>query len=308
MPEKYFNLGIVSGKGGVGKTSITASLACALADQKINLIAADTDVDAPNLRILFQATGESKKTFTLQTTEKATFNPQSCSHCKKCITEDYCSFGALSWDDQALVPIIDFVACEGCRACELLCPEKCFEINPVDSGTVDHLASEYGFDVVTGETILGSQTSGKLVTELKKYAGDIAEAEKKELLIIDGPPGIGCPVIAAVANLDYCVVVIEPSVAALHDAKRVIEVVVPFKIPIGIIINKSDMFPEGYEMVSQYIKDNDLELLGDIPLDSKWPQSIAEGMPIIKFDPDGISAKNLWAISKNLIQKLKSKN
>lgn len=307
MTENYFKLGIVSGKGGVGKTSITASIACALADQNLSIVAADTDVDAPNLRILFQTNGIPKKSFTLQTTEKATFNSSPCSHCKRCISEDYCSFGALSWDEQRLEPIIDIVACEGCRACALLCPEKCFEINPVDSGTVDHLEGEFGFDVITGQTILGSQTSGKLVTELKKYAGGIADSEEKELLIIDGPPGIGCPVIAAVANLDYCIIVIEPSTAALHDAKRVIEVVNQFNIPIGIIINKSDMFPDGYQLISQYIENNHLELLGDIPLDDKWPQSIAQGQPIIKFDPKGTSAEKIRIISTLLLKKINQK-
>ncbi|UYP45517.1 Iron-sulfur cluster carrier protein [Candidatus Lokiarchaeum ossiferum] len=307
MPENYYKLGIVSGKGGVGKTSITASLACSLSDQGINLIAADTDVDAPNLQILFQTNGVPKKSFTLQTTEKATFIASSCSHCKRCISEEFCSFGALSWDEKCLEPIIDVVACEGCRACSLLCPEKSFEINPVDSGNVVHLEGEFGFDVITGQTILGSQTSGKLVTELKKYAGKIADLEEKDLLIIDGPPGIGCPVIAAVANLDYCIVVIEPSSAALHDAKRVIEVISQFKIPIGIIINKSDMFPDGYQLISQYIKDYQLELLGDIPLDDNWPQSIAQGLPIIKFDPKGIPAERLRVISTKLLKKIKLK-
>lgn len=304
MPDKFYKLGIVSGKGGVGKTSITASLACIFADEGINLIAVDTDVDAPNLKILFQTKGTPKKTFKLQTTEKASFDETSCIHCKRCITEDFCTFGALSWDEQESTPTIDNVACEGCRACKLLCPEKCFEIHPVDSGTVDHLTGGYGFDVITGQTILGSQTSGKLVTELKKYAGEIANAENKDLMIIDGPPGIGCPVIAAVANLDYCIVVIEPSNASLHDAIRVIEMITPFNIPIGITINKADMFPEGYQMVTRYIEESGYEHLGDIQLDSKWPHAIAEGLPIIKFDPEGASANNLRKISQKLLLKI----
>lgn len=174
----------------------------------------------------------------------------------------------------------------------------------MDSGTVDHLTGGYGFDVITGQTILGSQTSGKLVTELKKYAGEIANAENKDLMIIDGPPGIGCPVIAAVANLDYCIVVIEPSNASLHDAIRVIEMITPFNIPIGITINKADMFPEGYQMVTRYIEESGYEHLGDIQLDSKWPHAIAEGLPIIKFDPEGASANNLRKISQKLLLKI----
>ncbi|MCP4764590.1 MAG: P-loop NTPase [archaeon] len=307
-----YRLGIVSGKGGVGKTSITASIACALKKKGINLIAADTDVDAPNLEILFRATGSKIDSFQTQTTKKARFvNDNSiddnCFHCKKCITEKFCNFDAISWNEDEEIPIIDIIACEGCNACQWLCPASSFIVEPVNSGTITHLKSEYGFSVITGETILGAQTSGKLVTELKQYANEIAEKQNIDFMIIDGPPGIGCPVIASIADLDYVIVIIEPTSAALHDAERVIHLINNFEIKFGVIINKADMWKEGYEKVMEFINIKDIELLGKINLDSQWPLSIAKGLPIIKHQPEGESAKNLTIIAEK-IKNLYNKN
>ena len=127
-------------------------------------------------------------------------------------------------------------------------------------------------------------------------------------MIIDGPPGIGCPVIAMLSGLKYVIVIIEPTTAALHDADRVISVINNFEIPFGIIINKSDMYPEGNKQIKEYLNENNIELLGEIPLDSKWPYAIANGIPIIKAHPNGISAQNLKKITKNIVVKIKENN
>ncbi|MHA1585376.1 MAG: P-loop NTPase [Promethearchaeota archaeon] len=299
MVKQIFQLGIISGKGGVGKTSISASIACAL-NESLKILAVDTDVDAPNLAILFQALGTSSSEFKVQTTEKARLIEDKCTHCKMCIDENFCHFNALSWNESRKIPEIDSIACEGCRACEILCPAHAFKIDPIDSGNISHLHSSYGFDVITGETILGSQTSGKLVTELKKYASQIASEKNSDIIIIDGPPGIGCPVIAAITDLNYCIVVIEPTTAALHDAKRVIQIVQDFKIPFSVIINKSDMYKTGYDQIIEYLGKEHIELLGEIPLDNKWPFAIAKGLPIYKDQPDGISANKIRTIASKL--------
>ena len=232
-----------------------------------------------------------KDSFKVQTTTKSNLIEDDCIHCRKCIDDNFCSFNALKWDEEKAIPIIDIIACEGCNACEWLCPEKAFKIEPVNSGTISHLKSTYGFSVISGETILGAQTSGKLVTELKQYTDKIAKSKNISFVIIDGPPGIGCPVIAMVSNLSYAIVIIEPTSAALHDAIRVTNVIKNFNIPFGVIINKSDMWQEGYQNIIKYLKDNNIELLGEIPLDDEWPKSVAKGLPIIKHKPDGVSAK-----------------
>jgi len=305
--NEMVHIAIVSGKGGVGKTSITASLACSLSEKDIDLLAADTDVDAPNLAILFQTTGKKKDEFKVKTTEKAKFLEKKCVHCRRCIDEEFCHFGALSWDKGNKVPIVDQIACEGCRACNLLCPEEAFEIYPIESGTVSHLVSEYGFPVITGETILGAQTSGKLVTEMKKYADKVANDLKKELVMIDGPPGIGCPVIAAVADIDYAIVIIEPSKAALHDAQRVMNVIKKFDTPMGVIINKCDMWAEALKEIKTFLREEKIELLGEIPLDDDWPYAIAEGLPIYQYKKNGTSAQKISKIAEKLINKFNFK-
>ena len=160
--------------------------------------------------------------------------------------------------------------------------------------------SAYGFPVITGETILGAQSSGKLVTELKTYAKEILVQEKRDLMIVDGPPGIGCPVIAALGELNYVVVIMEPTQAALHDAIRVIEVIKGFNIPYGVILNKADIWEEGRQTILTYLKENTIELLGEINLDSDWPKVVAKGVPIVKEIPEGPSSKSLIHIYKRL--------
>ena len=299
-----FHFTIISGKGGVGKTSITASIACALADMGLPIIAGDTDVDAPNLAILFRAQGKIQDQFHVKTTEKAELDPEKCTHCKQCIDEQFCHFGALSWNEMDRIPIIDPIACEGCGGCKLLCPLEAFSIYQVDSGTITYLESPYGFSVITGETILGASTSGKLVTEMKKYTNEIAASTGKTVVIIDGPPGIGCPVIASVGGIEYSIVVIEPTKAALHDAERVMTLLKQFNIPYGVILNKADMWLEAADEIRTFLKEEEIELLGEIPLDKDWPYAIANGLPIIKYKPEGVAATEIRRIAKNLYSKI----
>lgn len=300
MENTIKKIGIFSGKGGVGKTSITASLALLLS-KKYKILAIDTDVDAPNLSILFDKNSSAVNSFPVKTTEKSFFSPEKCNQCKLCVTENFCNFDAIHWDSQQNIPTINYIACEGCNACALLCPQKAYTIKPVESGYIHQIHTKHSFDVITGETILGSQTSGKLVSELKTYALENAKSEKVELIILDGPPGIGCPVIAAITDLDFVLVVIEPTNAALHDATRLIEIINTFKIPHGVIINKADIFPDGFHLIKKYLEHNKIPIIGTIDLDSEWPNAISEGKPILTFRPDGPSSKSLKIISEKLI-------
>ncbi len=303
---RRLNLAVVSGKGGVGKTSITASLACEMKARGINILTADADVDAPNLEILFQTDGKVVDDFKVKTTEKALFVEENCIHCKLCITEQFCNYGAIRWDEENQIPIIDPISCEGCRACKYLCPQSAFEIEQVESGTIKHLESQYNFSVITGETILGAQTSGKLVTEMKSYAKKIADEQNSEIVLIDGPPGIGCPVIATLADMDYTIVVIEPTAAALHDAKRVMNVIRGFGNSFGVVINKSDMWDKAREEIIEFLKENGIDLLGAIKIDKDWPYAIAKGLPILEYKPEGPSAESIKQITNNLLEIIKN--
>ena len=260
---------------------------------------ADCDVDAPNLGLLFKS-GEILKQNTVQTTEKSTFLPDKCIHCKKCITENFCNFHALTWNEVDTIPIIDEIACEGCGACKELCPEHAFEINAIDSGNISHERTKYGFELVWGETVLGAQTSGKLVTEIKKIVSSIAESDQLDIVVIDGPPGVGCPVIATVADLDYVIVVVEPTSTALHDADRAIQILRQLRRNHGIIINKADMWKQGYNEIVKYANAHTIEILGEIPMDMAIPKAIVQGLPVYKFNKDCPASIALRSIAETL--------
>jgi MinD superfamily P-loop ATPase len=297
--KEIFHLGVFSGKGGVGKTTITASLAVLFAQKGRNIFAVDCDVDAPNLSILFRASDQPVHSFFVKTTEKAKLDVDKCTRCRRCVDEEFCHFDAISWNELEGIPVIDPIACEGCHACEALCKDHAYSVHPINSGTISTLESKYGFPVITGETILGAQTSGKLVTEMKQYVEAEAKKFGKDMIIIDGPPGIGCPVIAAAADLDYVIVVVEPTTAALHDAQRFIEVVKHFNTQYGIILNKADIWEEGANQIRQYAKENHIEILAEIPLDKDWPASVANCLPFVIFRPES----HITKIFANLIEK-----
>jgi len=299
-------VGIVSGKGGVGKTSLTASLASlAQMDMKTQVIVMDCDVDAPNLAIILPALNEANiKKEDTYATRKAKFLEDQCINCKKCIDDHFCEFNALKWDDQNLIPIIDFLKCEGCGSCKVLCPEHAFEINTVKSGEIVSYKSKMGFPLIYGKTQLGSTTSGKLVSDVKEYLNDSKEFNNSNLILIDGPPGIGCPVIATVSNLDYVITISEPTPSGLHDLIRVIEVIQHFGIPFGLIINKSDLKSPFLEEFKAFITDTGYKKLGDIPFDLSIPKAMSYAEPVVQFAPDSkasIAIRNIYENLKKIL-------
>jgi len=278
--KPIFGLGVVSGKGGVGKTMLTASLLYYLNNKGCKLFGLDCDVDAPNLGLLFKAEKVICKK-TIQTTMKATFLNQNCVSCAKCIEDSYCNFQALLWDDVQKYPVIDQYSCEGCGACEELCASKAFKVVPVDSGTIEYITTPFGFPLITGETILGASTTGKLITELRKFATENAKMLGSELILLDGPPGIGCPVIASISGLKYAIVIVEPTPTAIHDAKRVIGIINQLNIPFGIVINKADSWESGRIIIETYCRESEIEILGEIPVDFCIPESISAAVPVL---------------------------
>ena len=297
-------IAVISGKGGVGKTTLTASLASlASKDPDMNTIVMDCDVDAPNLALIIPAKNNLKKIDTY-TTRKSTFIEEKCVHCKQCIDDHFCEFKAMSWEEEKEIPIINYLSCEGCNACKVLCPEHAFEINAVKSGEIISYNSVLEIPLVYGKTRLGSTTSGKLVSDAKEFAKNLEEFPESNLIIIDGPPGIGCPVIATITGLDYIITITEPTPSGLHDVVRAIEVVQQFGIPFGIIINKSDLESSFQEEFKQFINDTGYEVLGRIPFDLSIPNSMSFAKPVVDFDPDSIASQSITEIYKNLKKKL----
>ncbi|MHA1455728.1 MAG: ATP-binding protein [Promethearchaeota archaeon] len=296
-------VGILSGKGGVGKTSLTASLvSLAQKDPEFNVITLDCDVDAPNLALILPP--KSKEDIITQdtyTTKKATFLEEKCVNCKQCYDDHFCEFNALNWNESDSIPIIDYLACEGCGACKVLCPEDAFEINPVKSGEIIKYETEFGFPLIYGKTKLGSTTSGLLVSEVKQQFDDA------NLILIDGPPGIGCPVIAMVSGLDYVVAVTEPTPSGLHDLSRAIEMVNQFNIPFGIVINKADLKSASQKQLNKYIEKAGHEILGRINFDLTIPEAMSYAEPVVDYAPESVASQainKIYIKVKHMLSKL----
>lgn len=299
-------VGIISGKGGVGKTSLTASLANLVRnDNEIIAIILDCDVDAPNLALILPAdSNEKTRSFDTFTTLKATFLEAKCVHCKQCIDEHFCEFNAMKWDDVNSIPYINYLACEGCGACKVLCPEHAFKISAVKSGEIIYYKTKIGLMLVYGKTRLGSTTSGKLVSEVKKYAQETDSFEKCNLILIDGPPGIGCPVIATVSGLDYIITITEPTPSGLHDLVRAIMVVQQFKIPFGIVINKYDLKSPFQDEFKQFIDETGYDIIGRIPFDLAIPKAMSYAEAVIDYAPHSKASLAIKEIYKILKSKL----
>lgn len=295
-------IGVISGKGGVGKTSLTASLAnIAKEDPEINVSVIDCDVDAPNLAIILPAEDESTiESKDVHATLKASFLVEKCVNCKECIDKHFCEFNALQWDSKSSVPVINYLACEGCNACKVLCPEKAFEINPVKSGEIVSYRSKIGVPLTYGKTRLGSTTSGKLVSDAKEHANGLKQFQESDLIIIDGPPGIGCPVIATISGLDYVIAITEPTPSGLHDVVRAIEVIQQFNIPFGIIINKHDLESPFQEEFNDFIGKTNYHVLGRIPFDLSIPEAMSFAEAVVSFKPQSKASMAIKVIYENL--------
>jgi len=295
-------IAVISGKGGVGKTSLVASLvSLAQKDSEFNVITLDCDVDAPNLALILPP--KSKEyilTHDTFTTKKASFLEEKCIQCKQCYDDHFCEFNALDWDESNNIPIINYLACEGCGACRVLCPEDAFEINPVKSGEIISYETDIGLPLIYGKTKLGSTTSGLLVSEVKQKATNLKEFNDANLILIDGPPGIGCPVIATVSGLDYIVVITEPTPSGLHDMKRAIEMVNQFNIPFGIVINKADLKSASQKQLNKYLEKAGFEILGRINFDLSIPKAMSYAEPVVDYTPESGASQAIKKIYNNL--------
>ena len=261
---------ILSGKGGTGKTTI-ASAFIRLCKARAY---ADCDVDAPNLHLVMKQTAQSKRT-DYYGMPKAVINQDRCNQCGLCKLS--CRFDAIHAGDEYKV---DGYACEGCGVCKKVCQEGAISLVPAVAGEMMLYQNDAVFS--TAQLKMGSGTSGMLVTEVKKQMK--SAVTDVELSIIDGSPGIGCPVIASISGVDMVLIVAEPSVSGISDMKRIVDTAKIFQTKVVVCINKYDTNFQKTDEVEEFCQENGLLFVGKIPYDSKAVEAVNQGRSIADMD------------------------
>jgi MinD superfamily P-loop ATPase len=279
---------ILSGKGGTGKTSLTASFA-ALAGHSL---LCDADVDAADLHLLMQPAIRRRTDF--HGGGVAVIDPQRCSGCGTCI--DMCRWSAIGPDY-----VVDEIGCEGCGVCVDFCPEQAIDFPTKTCGQWFVSDTRFG-PMVHARLGIAEENSGKLVTLVRQQAKQLAEARGIDLIITDGPPGVGCPVIASVGGATSVVLVAEPTVSGIHDMVRAIELCRHFKVPVMVCINKFDLNPDNSASIETIAREGNLPVVGRIPFDPAFTRSMVQAQSLIEFDGGGPTANYLRQVWSTILK------
>ena len=275
---------ILSGKGGTGKTSLCACFAV-LAGEKV---ICDADVDAPDLHLLLHPEIREKRDFWGR--EIAFINKDRCDRCGVCM--EACRFGAIRNFE------VDPQSCEGCRLCFHICPRDAVEMKPNLSGHLFISDTKYG-PFVHARLDPGEENSGKLVAEVRGMARGLAEERGIGLIITDGPPGIGCPVISSLSGASLAVLVTEPTLSGIYDLERVLGVARHFGVKAGVVINKYDLDEENTRRIENFCQNMGVEVLSRLPFDEAVPKSIVMGIPVVEYT-DGRISREIEALWRKL--------
>jgi len=271
---------VLSGKGGTGKTSMVASFA-ALAQNKVM---ADCDVDAADLYLLLQP--QIKQEHEFWSGQTAYIDNEKCTECGVCV--EVCRFGAIE------NYVVDQVSCEGCGFCSQVCPVDAITMAENMSGHWFISETRYG-PLVHARLSIAQENSGKLVALVRQNAKHTAEEENLNYIIVDGPPGIGCPVISSVSGADLALLVTEPTLSGMHDLDRIIELCRHFGIPALVCINKYDINEQNSHQIESYCANQKVEVVSRIPFDNVVTEALVNSVPVVEFS-DGRASREIESL------------
>ncbi len=283
---------VISGKGGTGKTSIVASFA-ALAEKKV---LADCDVDAADLHLVLNPRIEHREDFSGG--KKATIIEDKCTGCNRCIEE--CRYEAIQYPPSknggsADTPRINPIFCEGCGVCMRVCPTGAISFDPAVNGEWYVSSTNYG-PMVHARLGMAEGNSGKLVTQIRGKARTIAEENHLKYIIVDGSPGIGCPVIASITGADLVLIVTEPTLSGQHDLMRAAELTAHFNIPTIVCVNKWDLNPEITQQIEEKAKEHGIKAAGRVRYDPAITKAQIMKTTVVEYTGGAVSGdiKSLW--------------
>jgi MinD superfamily P-loop ATPase len=283
-------IAVISGKGGTGKSSISAAFAT------LNgiVVLADCDVDAANLYLLFDPSVEEEEVYIAGL--KAVIDYSKCTYCSIC--KNYCRFDAISLKNDKIV--ISEISCDGCFLCSRICPENAIKMIPNDKSRM-YSGSFRNGKMVYGRLAPGEENSGKLVNMVRFKAKQLSEENGIKIIILDGPPGIGCPVISTITGVSKVVIVTEPTISGLHDLQRTIGIVQKFNIMAYVIINKYDLNVSMSAQIKKWCKESNITISGALPFDKNIVEAMVQGKSVTEFNPDLNISKKIKLIWNKII-------
>ena len=287
-------IALISGKGGTGKSSISAAFATSNGE----VVLADCDVDAANLYLLFNPTHEEEIVYIAG--HKAVINYDLCTGCGIC--ENYCRFNAISNINCKVS--ISGISCDGCFLCSRICPEKAITMIRNDKSRM-YSGSFRNGKMVYGRLAPGEENSGKLVNMVREKAKQVSGENGLDTIILDGPPGIGCPVISAISGVDVVVIVTEPTISGLHDLQRTMGIVQKFNLAARVIINKYDLNYSMSMQIEEWCGQNGIVITGQLPFDRQMTEAMVQAKSITEFNPDLDISKKIKIIWNKILNQKK---
>jgi MinD superfamily P-loop ATPase len=278
-------LSVISGKGGTGKTSLIAAFA-SLAENKV---LCDADVDAADLHLIMDPYISMRTDF--KSGHTANIDRNKCTECGLCL--DLCKFSAISNDFK-----VSHIDCEGCGVCVYFCPEKAIDFPENTCGQWFYAQTRFG-PMVHARLGIAEENSGKLVTLVRQESKRLADEKNLDLILTDGPPGVGCPVIASIGGASAVLIVAEPTLSGIHDMERVVQLANHFKVPVMVCVNKFDLNLELTRDIENFAKDEGMSCLGRIPFDPVFTKAMVQGQTIIEYNSEskaGQAVQEIWNV------------